>query len=165
MAWVPYVLAGLNAADSLFGGSGPTNVPAPVAGGGVMQGQDPLAQLFMQLSMPRQQELAPGQGVLVAPPATPAVGNSPTVPLSSGGDQQQQKTKKKGAGDNEIGDILAALPEAIAIASDLLGLNTQDARMIAPPAGGGGGGGLVQSLQAPRPQNLGDILNSIPRVR
>lgn len=139
-------------AESVFAVNTPhqqTNIPAAAT----MQ-QDPfLANLLGPLLGNSQQPVGTGT-VLKAqdPSAPPAPAPAPTPA------QQKKPT---------IADILGAVPEALAAAAPLLGLDRPQAPQthVVGAQGGGSGGQLVQGLNLPRRTSVAEILASLPRPR
>lgn len=158
----PYTIAMLaitaaGAASQAFKKGPQTQYAATPSGGTPAGNAGPIGELLAGVS---------GGGQKVAPPvnfetpkSAPAVGNPPTSDLAG-----DEKKKKGGETDSQVGEILAALPEAIALASDLLGFNDAQDRRPAPTAGNAQGG-LIPAFNLPQPSGLGTLLSSIPRLR
>ena len=67
----------------------------------------------------------------------------------------------------DIGAILAAIPDALAAAAPLLGLNDQavSTQRAAPIAGGGGGGLVGRFARGPGGIDIGQLLAALPGIR
>jgi len=166
----------ISAGASALGASGLTQPdvnnkqPAPPAGGGGMQNP---AGDFLQNFTPGESH-GGGNGSQYSPVQTPPVnmpqaGPAPAKTDMEGIDPQgsPQGNAKKNQKMNEIGDLIASIPEALAIAAPLLGLGPdQNRKQTAPTAGGGGMNPYAQSMGAlPRPPSLGELLAALPRMR
>jgi len=146
-------------------GTGPLNTPAV--------GEDPLLGVLGALSqMPDLSNVATNaQGPAAATNQASQVAvtdpglNAPAAPETSGVEDAAKDIK---SGD-DIQNILAAIPAAIAAAGDLLGTGGQQGRTQRPaPVAGGRGGGLVgQFAQQPGGQqlNIGQLLAQLPGIR
>lgn len=176
MAFDPATFTAIMAALSAAGSSGllspnqTVQQAAPPAGGAPQAGQGlgPLENLFAQMSGPQALPGAAGTNFAssLALPPTPPAPQITQAPTSAQNPQPAQGAGQDGAPETEIGDILAALPEAIAVASELLGLNQQQQVRPAPTAGSASNPGqLVQGFGLPQGMSLGDLLAALPRMR
>ncbi len=147
--------------------------PGPVPGGG--QGQDNL-QALLQASQPTQTPGAPDVPTLTGPVAAATkaaqavpktkVTTPPELKGPSGRGGGTPKGTEEGPG---VGQVLAAVPEALAAVAPLLGLTEtrQFSQRPAPVAGGQPGRLVGQFAQTFGPQNLdiGRLLAQLPGIR
>lgn len=105
--------------------------------------------------------------------AAAEAGGEPVVPLEApsgnpgakGPTKPEAKIKPKKASLN-IGEILAASPEALTAVASLLGLGPQQADTVrAAPAPAGTSGSVIPGLQLPQVNDIGQLLAAIPRFR
>jgi len=165
----------ISAGASALGASGLTQPDvnnkqaAPPAGGG--GGQNAMGS-FLQGFSPESH--AGGDGSQYSPVQTPPVNMPQASPAPAKTDMEgvdpqgsPQGNAKKNQKMNEIGDLIASIPEALAIAAPLLGLGPdQNRKQTAPTAGGGGMNPYATSMGAlPRPPSLGELLAALPRMR
>lgn len=146
-------------------GTGPLNTST--AGG------DPLQGILAQLGgMPDLSNVATtAQGPAAATNQASQV--TPTDPglqaPGGGGDTEGGDPSADIEGGDNIQNILAAIPAAIAAAGDLLGTSGQQGitQRPAPVAGGRGGGLVGQFAQQPGGQqlNIGQLLAQLPGIR
>lgn len=189
MAWIIPVLQALAAAGSVYQATksppkqaGSTQV-APPAGGqagppaesvfsvgtpqkqsqgpeAVTLDQNPfLANLAQSLLAPQQPV---GTGTVLAPgmpPNMPPLPNPIPAPTPAPTPVQEKKPS--------IADILGSVPEALAAAAPLLGLDRPQAPQthVVGAQGGGSGGQMVQGLNLPRRTSIAELLASLPRPR
>lgn len=159
--FIPWLMAAGSAAagaGSLMPNKQHVQTQAPVGGG--QTGMNPMGEFL--LSQEQQGPPVPG-GVGQTPPST--MPDAPTPATTDSSQQGDQKSKDR---LSEIGDILQSIPEALAIAAPLLGLNTGDERKI--PAPGGGGSNPMNPYASafgplPKPPTLGELIAGLPRMR
>jgi len=153
-----------------FGGAGPFNtqeqapsdigsILASITGGQGGQGisLDNIASSAQAAAAGTQQaaQVAPSDPGLDAP-----AGDGATP------DPSAEITDPKAGQD--IGQILAAIPQALVAAGSLLGVNDVDTVTSRPaPVAGGGGGGLVGQFNRPLGQgsDIGQLLAALPGLR
>lgn len=99
-------------------------------------------------------------------------GPPPTVPLSAPAvagatpAAQQQLPPQAAGAPAQVGEILAAAPQALAAVSALLGIGQeQGTHQQAAPIPGGTAGNLVQGFNLPQQNQIGQLLAQIPRFR
>lgn len=169
MAWIPLVLAGIQAAgaasNAVQGAQKKTvEAAAPPAGG---TGQmNPVGDLIMQLGGQDPGAKAPPAPVQTPEMAPQQVTPPPTTSLPT--TQDAQNTTAPGNKDmskrQEIGDLLASIPDALAAASDMLGLNHEKRKELIPSSGSVPQNQYSQAFGGlPRPPSLGEILAALPR--
>lgn len=149
-----------------FGGAGPFNTPTPgvgdigallasIGGGG--------ATLDQPVANAAAAGTATNQAAQVAPsdPGLSAPGGD------AGKDTSKEVTPPAGT-ETDIGQILAAIPQALLAAGSLLGINDTNTITQRPaPIAGGGGGGLVGQFNRPIGQqpDIGQLLAALPGLR
>lgn len=180
MGWDDAIMLLMAAASTASAMNPPeNNFQTPAAGAGQMPqgiGGSPLqpqAQSAPPATNIQPIQTDPLQGIAAAlastgpPPAQqqqqpiPTTGDKPVVGPPSPSEDPLVQSKKNDAATKSI---WAALPQAIAMAAPLLGMNQQDNRQVAAPPAGGPGGQTAFQSPVRRP-SIGEILNSLPRLR
>lgn len=138
------------------------------------QGQDDLMSILGDLTqVPSLNEIIQNAQASAAatnqaastPPAQP---NVPTPDGDGGGGGGDGDTGEADITGAEIGEILAAIPAALAATGDLLGVSDVNEITQRPaPVAGGQGGGLVGQFARPFGQNpnIGQLLAALPGIR
>jgi len=166
--FLPLILAGLSAAGSIMSATREdTGQGTPTPSGGGTIGGNPTANFF--------EENQPGDLNAIGPPkplstlpAEPIKTSTaaPTEKLEPIDMASLPKRREEVAKDQEVGDLLASIPEALALAAPLLGLVDEDKRKQTAPVSGASGqnqyAGAFGAL--PKPPTLGELLASMPRL-
>jgi len=151
-------------AGETFGGAGPFNSAQTGAGAG------DIGSILASITggVPALDTTAAQQTAAATAAASKVPPSSPNLP-APGDDEVGPPVDRAGSGTTEpaqdIGKILAAIPQALVAAGSLLGINDQDTRTQRPaPVAGGGGGGLVGQFNRPIGQSpdIGRLLAALP---
>lgn len=192
-AVIAAIVSTLDTLSGLFGGGDTTinQEPAPLVGGGaggVLPGLEGLADPLGGLNQSAPLgDIATLLGVLGGDPgilgpvteagaaaqqaktaAEGAVGNVGEVSAEVPGTSKQEKGQKKKVATPKkgpsIGDILAAIPDALLAANAFGGPEGVSTQRAAPVAGSAQGG-LVGQFRPPPPLDIGRLLASLPGIR
>jgi len=169
LQFLPLIIAGLSAAGSVAGamkGGDKGQTAAPAAGGGT-SGANPMADFFSE-NVPGPEEYGPPKPVAPIPseamakPAPMATEKLEPIDMAS-----LPKRREEVGKDQEVGDLLASIPEALALAAPLLGLMDEDKRKQTAPVSGAAGQNQYASAfgAMPKPPSLGELLASLPRLQ
>jgi hypothetical protein len=152
--------------NNLVGNDTNVQTPAPT-GSGATGSMGPLADFMTDYAKPQASSAVNPVDTSALPQMKASPMSAPTTslePIDMNSLPKKLKSKEK---ENQIGDLLASIPEALAVAGDLLGVMNHN--KVQYPAPGQGGGAMNPYAAAfgglPRPASLGDILNSLPRMR
>jgi hypothetical protein len=178
MPWLEFGTSVAGLANAVGKGDMTQQIPAGIgnASGGGKTGQGPMADFFSSYTegdMSGSQGTKPPQGLSTSGLKNPEM-TQPKMPTTQNADSQLQeidmkslpKRKKNQQDMHEIGDVIASIPEALALAGSMLGFD-QDKQQR--PVGAGGG--MPQNAYAgafgplPKGPSLGELLASMPRVR
>lgn len=119
----------------------------------------PMTEVAAQLS---QYGPPPSSGAPTTP--MPTTAGEKKDPYAEGPPKPSEDPLAAQQGD-DIGRLLASLPEAIALAAPLLGLGQQPQQrpgQILPPTGGPQG---QMAMAGPQRQSIGQVLANLPRLR
>lgn len=170
---IPELLMALTAAssaNSLFGKEDTNQFGGGIPAGAGPPPQDLLGNFSLPIpeaTTPGQTLANPGQALNIQAPAAPAPQQTaPTVPLTPTKGPGRPEAAQEAALDSSanIGEILAAAPEALLAVADLLGFNQQRDEERAAPVPGGTAGNLVQGFNLPTSPGIGQLLAQIPRL-
>ena len=145
-----------------------TKIQTPAQTGGGSAAPNPIADFFGQYERPNASVGPPkpvDTGALAQGKMTPPT-NVPTTELEPIDMESLPKRRKTQEESQQLGDLLASIPEALATAMPLLGFG-EDNRQVPVP----GSGYTTQNPYAqafgplPKPPTLGELLSSLPRMR
>jgi len=164
--FLPLILAGLSAYGSVASANQKNEGQSTATPGGAGNvGGNPTANFFEE-NAPGPEEYGPPKPVSALPtePIKPQPMETEKLePIDMASLPKRREEVKK---DQEVGDLLASIPEALALAAPLLGLDDEDKRkQTAPVSGGGGQNQYAGALGAlPRPPTLGELLANMPTL-
>jgi hypothetical protein len=152
--------ASMAAADK--NAKGPGQSPLPAAGGA----PNPSAQSVFGTGLPGlvdQQPVQPTIGQYIDPGLAAVMAQGPPKPEAAKVPEPQKGTSNPG-----VGDVLAQVPEALAMVAPLLAMAQNQPRKTLTPVGAQGGGHsgqMVQGFNLPQRRTIGELLTSLPRPR
>ncbi len=133
---------------------------APTAGGQQNPMQSAMTSYFPP---PTGAAAPPGINAGALPQGVPPMAMPATTDLESAGGPKGREEQKS---QHEIGDLIASIPEALALAAPMLGLTPdQDNKQPAPTAGSTSQNQSANFANLPRPPSLGELLAALPRMR